>query len=195
MCSACRPNCDSFRTALAINHQTNWNVRSERLDELFKMYLHGAPALLVQTIEPVDGLPSSLFIERRLEHGKRLRRMSHSAGRVDTRSDAEGHVARIRLGWIGAGAFEQLLQSFVSDRGSSARPSLARVRVACKRGTESAIESIAAYGLHPDSRRSTFASFQPARRASAHASIAARPAPQNLSDQAAVVSACSWIRW
>ena len=81
------------------------------------MQFDGPPAFQIQLIEPVDGLPSSLFVERCLEHGKRLCRMSHSAGGVDTRSDAEGHVSRIRLGWIGASALEQLLQSFVPRSG------------------------------------------------------------------------------
>jgi hypothetical protein len=40
-------------------------------------------------------------------------------------------------------------------------------------------------------RRSTFVSFQPTFNASAHANIAARPAPQNASDHTAAVSACS----
>src|SRR6266851_8899124 len=81
------------------------------------MYLHGTPALQVQLIEPVDALPCSLFVERCFEHGKRISRMSHSAGGVDARSDAEGHVARIRLGWISAGGFEQLLQPFMPRLG------------------------------------------------------------------------------
>ena len=71
----------------------------------------------VQLIESVDALPCSLFVQRSLEHGKRLSRMGHSAGGVDPRGDAEGHVARIRLGWIGARGFEQLLQSFVPRSG------------------------------------------------------------------------------
>jgi cell division protein FtsX len=44
-------------------------------------------------------------------------RMSHSASGVDARSDAEGHVARIRLGRIGASALEQLLQPFMPRSG------------------------------------------------------------------------------
>src|SRR5882724_5233124 len=43
--------------------------------------------------------------------------MGHSAGGVDPWRDAEGHVARIRLGWIGASGFEHLLQSFVPRSG------------------------------------------------------------------------------
>ena len=82
-----------------------------------KCSFHGAPAFHIQLIEPVDALSRSLFVQRRLEHGKRLSRMGHSAGGVDPRSDAEGHVARIRLGWIGASGFEQLLQSFVPRSG------------------------------------------------------------------------------
>ncbi|HTF61781.1 MAG TPA: hypothetical protein VK638_03615 [Edaphobacter sp.] len=43
--------------------------------------------------------------------------MSHSPRSVDARSDAERHVARIRLGWISAGGFEQLLQPFMPRLG------------------------------------------------------------------------------
>jgi hypothetical protein len=61
------------------------------------MQFDDSPAFQIQLSEPVDALPSSLFVKRCLERGKRLCRMSHSAGSVDTRSDAEGHVSRIRL--------------------------------------------------------------------------------------------------
>jgi hypothetical protein len=46
-----------------------------------------------------------------------LQIMSHLPGGVDARSDAEGHVERIRLGWIGASGFEQILQSSVPRSG------------------------------------------------------------------------------
>ena len=73
------------------------------------MQLHGTSAFHIQLIESVDALPCSLFVQRSLEHCKCLSRMGHSARGVDPRGDTEGHIARIRLGWIGASAFEQLL--------------------------------------------------------------------------------------
>ena len=106
-----------FGLVLAINHQACWNICSHRFNEFFEMQLDGAPAFQIQMIEPVDALSRSLFVECSLEHGKRLGRMSHSAGSIDPRSDAEGHVARIRLGWIGASGLEQLLQTFVPRSG------------------------------------------------------------------------------
>jgi putative transposase len=88
--------------------------------------------------------------------------------------DASGVVFRIR-----ACCHEQSLRPRWCARESSARPSLARVRVAPSNGTQSAMEAIATYWLQPSDKRSTLASVQFAFKASAHAKIAARPAPQN----------------
>jgi len=67
--------------------------------------------------------------------------------------DASGVVFRIR-----ACCLEQSLRPRWCARESSAKPSLARVRVAPSNGTQSAMEAIAAYWLQPSNKRSTLAS-------------------------------------
>ena len=100
-----------------------------------------ANAFHIQLIEPARRSaeqPSSSSAASNT--GKRLSRMCHSAGGVNPRSDAEGHVARIRLGWIGARGSRSNSCSPLRPRSgeNSARPSLARVlRTMQQRGTQS----------------------------------------------------------
>ena len=136
----------------------------------------------------LQALPRSLFVECCLKHGKRLRRMSHPAGSVDPRGNAEGHVARIRLGWIGASALEQLLQSFMPRSREFGKTQPGESSCAIDQRHTIGDRSDRCIRLQPDNRLSTFVSLQPAFSASAHANIPARPAPQNPSDQTAVVS-------
>ena len=114
--------------------------------------------------------------------------MGHSAGGGATRSDAEGDVTRVWLVRVGTSGFEQLLQPFVSRSGELGEAQPGESSCGVDQRHTIGNRSDHAYGLHPDNRRSTFVSFQPAFSASTQANIAARPAPQNASDHTAVVS-------